>query len=171
MTVVGVVSVRLSNSSTLPPFWAMKMRPSGAKRIAVGNDRLLQTIESWKPVGSVAAAAVAPAVADAPGVSTPGWPGGFAAGAAAASRTTRAPTSAPDTAPHRANRSKTSPPLFVLRCSPGSAGVQAVCGGLNVSRTRLRAGAGLRIDVDRAPPGELPVAVGRDDRVGEPEVA
>src|ERR671930_2595186 len=104
MTVVGVVSVRLSNSITLPPFWAMKMRPSGAKRIAVGNDRLLQTIESWKPVGSVAAAAEAPAVADAPGVRRPGAPGGFAAVAAAVSRTRRALTSAPGTTHHDTNR-------------------------------------------------------------------
>src|SRR5919204_4907505 len=100
MTVVGVGSVRLSNSSTLPPFWATKMRPSGAKRTAVGKVRLLQTIESWNPVGRVAAAAEAPAVAEAPGVRTPGWPGGLPAPEADPSRTRRAPTSAPGTAPH-----------------------------------------------------------------------
>jgi len=46
MTVVGVVSVTLSNSRILPPFCATKMRPSGAKRTAVGRLRPLQTIES-----------------------------------------------------------------------------------------------------------------------------
>src|ERR671931_2774296 len=92
MTVVGVVSVRLSNSMSLPLFSAMKMRPSGAKRIAVGKEMPLQTIESWKPLGSVAAAGEAPAVADAPGGRRPGAPGGFAGGAGDARKKTKGPT-------------------------------------------------------------------------------
>src|SRR5438045_2924416 len=47
------------------------MRPSGAKRIAVGHDRLLQTTESWKPVGSVAAGVEAPAGAEVPALGEP----------------------------------------------------------------------------------------------------
>src|SRR2546423_6587604 len=125
MTVVGVVSVRLSNSSTFPPFWATKMRPSGAKRIAVGKDRLLQTIESWKPVGSVAAAVEAPAVADAPGVRRPGAPGGLPAPEAVPSSTRRAPTSAPGTATNDTNRRKALPLCslsVVAEVAPGCKG-------------------------------------------------
>src|SRR5438128_757509 len=124
MTVVGVVSLRLSYSFRMPLFSAMKMRPSDAKRIAVGNVRLLMTTESWNPLGSEAAAGEAPAVAEAPGVRRPGAPGGVPAPAADASRTTRAPTSAPGITPRAMNRRTLAPLVPVLRCRRLGARVQ-----------------------------------------------
>jgi hypothetical protein len=47
--VVGVVSVRLSNTFTSPAFSATKTRPSGENRTAVGALSPLKTVDSEKP--------------------------------------------------------------------------------------------------------------------------
>ena len=54
--IVGVGSARLSNTLIRPAFSATKTRPSGAKLIAVGSVRPLQTTDSVKPGGAAAAA-------------------------------------------------------------------------------------------------------------------
>jgi hypothetical protein len=55
--VVGVVSVRESNTLMTPRFSATNTRPSGEKRTTVGFWRPLNTTDSWKPAGRVAALA------------------------------------------------------------------------------------------------------------------
>jgi hypothetical protein len=52
---VGVVSLRLSKTLMRPFFSATKTRPSLAKRTAVGVLSPLKRLDSWKPLGSVAA--------------------------------------------------------------------------------------------------------------------
>ena len=56
---VADVSVRPSNSLTSPLFSATKIRPSGAKRIAVGSVSPVMTALSWKPDGTAAPAGAA----------------------------------------------------------------------------------------------------------------
>ena len=56
---VGVVSARLSNSSTMPPLSATNTCPFGAKRTAVGVFRPLQTAEEVKPAGRIGFATAA----------------------------------------------------------------------------------------------------------------
>ena len=48
-TQVGVLSPSPSNTLIPPGFSATKMRPSGAKRTAVGASRPLKAVVSWKP--------------------------------------------------------------------------------------------------------------------------
>ena len=49
---VGVVSPRPSKTLIPPGFSATKIRPSGAKRTAVGASRPLKAVVSWKPGSS-----------------------------------------------------------------------------------------------------------------------
>ena len=51
---MGVVSPTPSNTLIPPGFSATKIRPSGAKRTAVGASRPLKAVVSWKP-GSIPA--------------------------------------------------------------------------------------------------------------------
>ena len=51
-------SPKSSKTLILPPFSATKMRPSAAKRTAVGLVSPLRAIVSWKPSGTSAAAAL-----------------------------------------------------------------------------------------------------------------